>query len=57
VGKNVGKWAKTWAKLSFVLGPLSFKSVMSSELLRDKVKIDVLTTLVGELLHGRINSQ
>jgi len=30
--------------------------LMSSELLSDKQKIDVLTNLVGELLHARINA-
>ena len=30
--------------------------LMSSELLSDKQKIDVLTNLVGELLHARLNS-
>ena len=42
--------------LEALVNARSNADLMSSELLSDKEKIDVLTNLVGELLHVRINA-
>ena len=42
--------------LEALVNARSNADLMSSELLSDKQKIDVLTNLVGELLHARINA-
>jgi type I restriction enzyme R subunit len=45
------------AVLEALVNARSNADLISSELLSDRQKIDVLTNLVGELLHSRINAQ